>query len=247
VNAGVFYLLVALVIVSTFLAVLDPVRGADFYSATSPSTDTVENLVSKWWNWWHTVPSDTALVWPECLIGEGGRISDNETVVFLANPSFANDANVNRTNQTCQIPSNQAIFFPLYNSVCDTSMPEYAARVDYSKMLQCAKDSNTEPNAKVYLDGLDVTQHSFEHYTRNPFDLVYAEKNPYEDEPGNYTAVGGGIYVFIRPLPPGDHELRYNYDRQIAAERGDAMYKLTVLKSDQSNSSIRSINNSAFN
>ena len=220
----------SLVVISTLLVVPSTVIAAEFYSVNSPpSVGTVEDMVTQWWNWWHTVPSDKALIWPKCLVGEGGRIGINETVVFLANPSFANDANMNGTDQSCQIFANQAIFFPLYNSVCDTSMPEYAT-VDYQSMLQCAKDANTEPNARVFLDGEDITQYNFEEYTSKPFTLVYAKENPYEDLPGNYTAVGGGIYVFLKPLPPGDHELHYTYDRQVAAERGDANYKLTVIE-----------------
>lgn len=219
-----------LILMLAFNVVPFPVNGLEFYSASSPpSGSTVDNMISKWWNWWHTVPSSTALIWPKCLVGDGGNIGNNETVVFLANPSFANDANINRTNQNCQILSNQAIFLLLYNSVCDTSMPEFKT-VNYPNMLQCAKDANTEPNAKVYLDGEDITPNSFELYAAKPFNLVYAEENPYEDPAGNYTAVGGGIYLFLKSLPVGEHELRYNYDREIAAERGDAKYKLNVIK-----------------
>jgi predicted secreted protein len=106
-------------------------------------------------------------------------------------------------------------------------MPEFTV-VDYPRMLQCAKDANTEPNAKVYLNDSDITSNSFELYTSKPFTLVYAEENPYEDTPGNYTGVGGGYYIFLKPLSPGEYELHYSYDRQIAAERGDAKYRFSV-------------------
>jgi len=227
-NSSFIFSVYVSIIISTLLVVPHVVDGAEFYSPDLPPTGvSLDDLISKWWNWWHTVPSETALIWPSCLVSDGGSIGSNESVVFLANPSFGNDANTNRTNQNCQIFSNQAIFFPLYNSVCDTSMPEFAV-VDYSSMLECAKDANTEPNAEVYLNGTDITANSFEHYTSAPFKLVYADRNPYEDLPGNYTAVGGGIYLFLKPLPQGEHELHYAYDRQIASEKGDAKYKFTV-------------------
>ena len=194
-------------------------------------TSLLDNLVAKWWNWWHTIPVDKAVNWPApthgCLVGSGGDITSGESVVFLGNPSFANDNNENRTNQSCQILTNQAIFFPLYNSVCDTSMPKFRV-VNYEGMLECAKNANSGVVVSARIDGKDVSNDKVEHYTEKTFELAYPEQNPYLDPPGNYTAVGGGFYLFLKPFTTeGGHDVEYNYHRN--DESGSVRYKIHVM------------------
>ena len=212
----------------------------EFYPKDIP-TSLLEDLIAKWWNWWHTIPADKATSWPDpthgCIIGSGGDINSDESVVFFANPSFANENNnPNRIRQDCQILDNQAIFFPLYNSVCDSSMPKFR-NVNYQQMLECSKEANSGVTVHATVDRSPIEEKdSIEHYTAKTFNLTYSELNPYLDPPGSYTAVGGGIYLFLKPFSVGDqekHEISYGYKRKVqdSVEEGEVKYTFSVVGS----------------
>ena len=211
----------------------------EFYPENT-QTSLLDDLIAKWWNWWHTIPADKSISWPDpthgSLIGSGGDIDFDESVVFFADPSFANVNNANRLRQDCQILDNQAIFFPLYNSVCDTSMPKFR-RVNYQQMLDCSTEANSGVEAYATVDNFPVEEKDIvEHYTAKTFNLTYSELNPYLDQPGGYAAVGGGIYLFLKPFPSGDqekHEIKYGYKREFKnnVEVGEAKYTFSVVES----------------
>jgi hypothetical protein len=206
--------------------------SAPQYITKNIPTNLLEILIAKWWNWWHTIPADKAVQWPAptrgCLIGNGGDINGSQSVVFLGNPLFATIENKNATKQETQILDNQAIFFPVYNSVCDTSMPKFR-KVDYNEMRKCAENANSGVHPKATLDSVEVKL--IEHYTEKTFDLTYSESNPYRDQPGDYVGVGGGIYAYLEPLGLGkEHKIEYSYDRHVDGndESGAAKYTFSV-------------------
>ena len=127
--------------------------------------------------------------------------------------------NANRLRQDCQILDNQAIFFPLYNDVCDTSMPKFR-RVNYQQMLDCSTEANSGVEAYATVDNLPVEEKDIvEHYTAKTFNLTYSELNlTLLDQPGSYAAGRWGIYLFLKPFPSGDqekHEIKYRYKKGI--------------------------------
>src|SRR5215831_17264174 len=81
----------------------------DFYSLSSPppGTTSLEPLIAKWWNWWEAHPTNIANNWPTCIKEDVGIIGNNQHLVFVANPAYASDKNVNSTNQKCELSSNQ--------------------------------------------------------------------------------------------------------------------------------------------
>lgn len=228
-----------LVLILITSPVLPYIYGANiaFYSPTSPPPGIpLQGLIAKWWNWWISVPEEKALNWPDCLIGQGGGIGKNESVLFLPNPASANAANTKRLNQNCEIFSNQAIFFPLYNGECDTG--QYPEKTD-PELKACARDSNYDPhgsdnppNMNVYVDGKEVTSNKFEIFTSKPFTLIIPEVNAYDIKSGNERTMGGGWYIFLKPLSPGTHEIHSIYEtlRRVQNEQGEMKYKLSVLE-----------------
>src|SRR5215467_8227203 len=59
----------------------------DFYSIKSPPAgiNSLEALMTRWWNWWEAHPTQIAHNWPVCL--KQDEMVGNRSVVFLANPA----------------------------------------------------------------------------------------------------------------------------------------------------------------
>src|SRR3954464_7559463 len=98
-------LIIPVVILSSPSQLYASNSGIDFYSPNSPpaGVKSLEPLIAKWWNWEITNPSNIDKNWPQCLKGDGGVIGNNQSVVFLGNPSFAVAKNVDARNQKCEI------------------------------------------------------------------------------------------------------------------------------------------------
>ena len=75
--------------------------------------------------------------WPVCL--KQNVITGNQSVVFLGNPAYSDENNVNARNQKCEISSNQSLYLTLYPGECSTLE---ANESSVSRLLECAKDSN---------------------------------------------------------------------------------------------------------
>ena len=122
--------------------------SVEFYSPSSPpaGVKSLEPLIAKWWNWWLTVPADTATNWPQCIKGDGGNMSNNQSLVFFGNPAQAVDKNVNARNQKCEISSDQLIYLTVYPGECSTGSKPHEGEFPDTKnpadLLKCAQDSN---------------------------------------------------------------------------------------------------------
>jgi hypothetical protein len=97
-----------------------------FYSPNSPppGVKSLEPLIVRWWNWWTAMPAATALNWPQCIKGDGGKIGNSQSIVFLGNTAQAVDKNANARNQKCEISSNQLLYLTVYqvNVLLDQSL-----------------------------------------------------------------------------------------------------------------------------
>src|SRR5919112_1442603 len=152
--------------------------GIDFYSPDSPpaGVKSLEPLIAKWWNWEVTIPITVDENWPQCLKGDGGVIGNNQSVVFLGNPSFATAQNVNARNQKCEISSSQLLYLTVYTGECSTgSKPhegEYPDTKSPTDLLNCAQDANKEIKLmQVKVDGQDVSSNIVRQTTSQPFNL----------------------------------------------------------------------------
>jgi hypothetical protein len=199
--------------------------GIDFYSPNSPpaGVKSLEPLIAKWWNWEVTIPITVNENWPQCLKGDGGVIGNNQSVVFLGNPFFAVEKNVNARNQKCEISSNQLLYLTVYPGECSTgSKPhegEYPDTKSPADLLNCAQDANKEIKLmQVKVDGQDVSSNIVRQTTSKPFNFIVPPDNPYEWKApivgGNNTSMSENYYLFFKPLPVGDHTIELHVIRK---------------------------------
>jgi hypothetical protein len=146
-------IILASLLIITIVILNDPAKiyastSVEFYSPNSPpvGVKSLEPLIGKWWNWWNSAPAATATNWPQCIKADGGNIGNNQSIVFLGNPAFAVDKNMNSRNQKCEISSNQLIYLTVYPGECSTgSKPhegEFPDMKNPADLLNCAQDTN---------------------------------------------------------------------------------------------------------
>ncbi len=194
----------------------------DFYSVDSPppGIKSMEPLIGKWWNWWARIPSDTAQNWPVCIVGNGGALNNNQSIVFTGNVAQAVDKNVNAKNQKCEISSNQLLYLTVYPGECSAAdSPTYATSP--TNLLNCAQDSNKVMKLmQVKVDGKDVSSNIIRQSTSKPFNFILPADNGFGITPsssyagGNNPSMAENYFLFFKPLPIGDHTISVEVIRQ---------------------------------
>ena len=199
--------------------------GIDFYSPNSPpaGVKSLEPLIAKWWNWQFAIPNTTNANWPDCHMGDGGIIGNNQSVVFTGDPASAVSKNLNARNQKCEISSNQLLYLTVYSGECSTgSKPnegEYPNTKSPAALLECAQDANREIKLmQVKVDGQDVSSNIVRQTTSQPFNFIVPRENPFKWQTpivgGNNTSMAEHYYLFFKPLPVGDHTIEFHVIRK---------------------------------
>lgn len=72
---------------------------------------------------------------------------------------------------------------------------EFSARIDGVEVMNTK--SNPSNRDKFYVQPFKTN-------------LTYAERNYYDVKPGTYDGMVAGYYLFVPPLPPGEHKIKFN-------------------------------------
>lgn len=175
-----------------------------------------EYWVQDYWRWNAYIPDDPAT-------GYAG-LSENECfmypqgpVVMLLNPAAGGGKHI----QKCEVYSGQAFLFPLWSAECDGSS-KGNENLSIPQLKKCARGYNTgivtvnvevdnKPisTLKVIDYNTIVLNNATELYTQ-PFNITSPkDSNLKVDRPGTYVGVVHGWFLFVKPLTPGEHTIRY--------------------------------------
>ena len=187
--------IIMIIIINSPLKLYAAASHIDFYSIDSPPAGikSMEPLIGKWWNWWLTIPANTATNWPACIKGNGGTLGNGQSIVFIGNPAQAVDKNINAQNQKCEISSNQLLYLTVYPGECSTGLKphegEFPDTKSPSDLLGCAQDSNKVMKLmQVKVDGKDVSSNIIRQTTSKPFNYIVPADNAF-----SYTTpIAGG-------------------------------------------------------
>ena len=196
------------------------VFGVELFSKDDkPFGISYDEWISKYWNWWVSQSIEEATPVP------GGCIIDkSDSIVMLMETTVGGTH-----NQECEISSSQGILIPLWIAWCDSGTDKEYPIAELSK---CAREKYNLGNIKseVQIDGqplakLDVRMSLMEgslDYKINSLSNVSeiyveafnltapADTHKAFTIPGTYHAGAHGWFVFLKPLPPGDHTVFYN-------------------------------------
>lgn len=206
---------------------LSHVYGVDVYSKDDkPFGMPYSVWISEWWKWFITNTVDEATPKPDgCIIHNFG------TMVGLTNPSTATN-----TRQVCEISSTQGIMINLWSGWMESSISKDGVKSKYygysyeglSKAAREEADLGTI-NANVQVDGIPIAKlnevssmrsgvldykiNSMENVTEvysKGFNITIPADtySPGQNE-GTWPTGAHGWFVFLKPLPPGDHTIHY--------------------------------------
>jgi hypothetical protein len=148
-----------------------------------------------------------------CLINKTG------SVVMLIDPAIGG-----QHHQTCEISPNQGILIDAWGAECDASSKGNENK-SFKELSQCARDQDlVKIKTNVWVDNKPVAHVEAEDYktinlinATELFTKAFNITTPANsflqvDYPGTYPGAAHGWYIFLKPLPPGDHTVRYVND-----------------------------------
>lgn len=192
-----------------------------FSKDEAPFDISYDTWVAKYWNWWIGTSIDEST--PK---QDGCLINKSESLVMLMETADTTSA-----YQVCDISSKQGILIPLWIGWCDNS-PGTTGRPPNESLSQCAREvANLGAiRSDIKVDGIPIAKldvrmslisgkldykinsltNVTELYTAD-FDLIIpSDTHKPNQTPGTWRAGGHGWFVFLKPLPPGEHTISYN-------------------------------------
>ena len=128
----------------------------------------------------------------KCAANQGGP------VWFLA------DQLGGREELTCSIPAGKAILIPLLNGKCGYDVPEVKNDED---LCTCASAGNEYGAIEASVDGVKLKNLESYKAQSGYFNFSNADNNIYDSCAGTYRAFADGYFVFLEPLPAGNHDV----------------------------------------
>ena len=177
-----------------------------------------EDWVYDYWRWnaAHASDPDTTVAG---LKENGCFINKTGPVVMPLDPAVGGEH-----HQRCEISPNQGILINAWGAECDGSTKGNENK-SFKELSKCARDQDLgKIKTKVWVDNKPVAQVVAEDYktinlinATELFTKAFNITTPANswltvDYPGTYTGAAHGWYIFLKPLPPGEHTVRYVND-----------------------------------
>ncbi len=174
----------------------DSINPGVFSKDSEPYGIPYGDWLAKWWQWTFSIP--TAQHPRDEYTPEKCAINQEGPVWFLA------DQLGGREERTCSIPAGKAIFVPLLVGECDYSLPDVKSDED---LRRCSMAGNEYGVIEATVDGVKLK--SLEQYRTQSgfFNITIPEDNIYGSRAGTFRALTDGFFVFLEPLPPGNHDV----------------------------------------
>jgi hypothetical protein len=213
----VFYLLIF--IASIYFINFPSVLGENIgvYSKNeSPFGTTQEDWVAKWWNW--SFPIGIA---PETNTWAG--LKENGCLIHKENSTvmLVDTAAGGVWNQKCTISSNDGIMIPIWTGECNKAEKE-CQTYSFEQLSKAARGYDLgKIKGEVEVDNIPIAKLDVVDYTTNiienvsevytkEFNATIPEAGHIPSEKsGIFPAAAHGWFVFLKPLPPGDHTINY--------------------------------------
>jgi hypothetical protein len=196
-----------------------------FYSADScPYGLTYGQWTVKWWNWFMSTPKLINPVFDNS--GKFASVNQKlEHVWFLAGK--VGDDSKGVPERFCRIPASHSILFPVINcEVNPLECPEL--RTPHDLIQRVSSDENTITSKECTLDGKQIPVQRVKS-DPNIFELEINDNNAYGVEGHQTTrAAADGYWVFLRPLPAGNHTILFRGSCEKGKLNSGAKYNLLI-------------------
>ena len=189
----IFMILVASV--GTFLAYGASSSPSTFLKGSTPYGVPYEDWMTKWWQWNMQIPKEQhpQAVDPnviKCPVGESGNVS------------FLTHILQGKSQYGCTIPAGNAIMIPILTGECTSDEAKSSVPAD---MMKCATEGNKYSTFDATVDGVRLSGLDQNDARSGIFNMTVPMDNFLDLKPGQWNAVTGGYFVFVKPLPVGNH------------------------------------------
>jgi hypothetical protein len=189
-----------------------------FHKDELPFGKPYEGWVQDWWRWNAAIPSDPETTFAG--VKENGCFINKEgSVAMLIDPAIGG-----QHHQRCEISSNQGILIPAWSALCSGAL-KGNENMSFKELSECARQYNLgKVTVNAWVDNKSIAQVKAEDY--KTIDLINAtelytkgfnitipeDSNLAVDNPGTHLGATHGWYIFLKPLPVGEHTVRYVND-----------------------------------
>jgi len=189
-----------------------------FQKNEQPFGKPYENWVQDWWRWNAAIPGDPATTFAG-VKENGCFINKTGDVAMLMDSAIGGEH-----NQKCDISPNQGILISGWSAVCSSAVKGNENK-SLNELSQCAKGYDLgKVTAHVWVDNKLIAQVKAEdlkttnlfnasELSTKGFNVTFPENSNLEvDYPGTHPSASHGWYIFLKPLPVGEHTVRYVND-----------------------------------
>lgn len=159
-------------------------------------------LVKRWWRWALAEPRASNPVADPT--GASCSVGQQNGVWFLAGTTGGS------ANRNCNVPGQNAIFFPILNELCVGDQP-------------CSQNDFDRAVSLTSIDGVIVTPRPV---GTEPFSVNSVPGNPLLDLSGPASGRAFGLWVLVRPLTAGAHTI--SFSGRVGSFSLSVKYALTV-------------------
>jgi hypothetical protein len=176
----------------------DEINPYVYPTTSSPYGISYQEWTAKFWQWLLSLPASQhpreSYTPDKCANGQEGP------VWFLEAPLSG------KQDRTCTIPNGKSILAAILNGECDTSDSTLRSDEDVRK---CATEGNDYGVISGTLDGVEIKDLNKYRVDSGFYNVTVATDNIYNEPAGGpYRAFTNGFFVFLEPLPPGEHNLQ---------------------------------------
>ncbi|HXV88250.1 MAG TPA: hypothetical protein VD710_04045 [Nitrososphaeraceae archaeon] len=169
------------------------------YDANSrPFNTSYSDWTAKWWQWAYSIPLDRNPSYDDT----GKYCNENQVSPVW----FLTQAYEHPVTRTCEIPQGTALLITLLNSEC--SYAEFPSLKSEQELRDCAKTmQDIVIGMHATLDGNNIPSLELYRVQSGLFNFTLPENNILNLTSQITQSVSDGNWLFLKPLPPGTHEL----------------------------------------
>ena len=171
-----------------------------FEPSSNPFNLTYADWTVKWWQWAYSIPKNIHPAYDDT--GKSCKENQKKPVWFF--PGTYQHSVI----RYCEIPHGVGILFPILNSEC--SYVEYTQMKTKEELSICAKkiQDTTIPEFAT-LNGVKIPKLENYRFQSDIFNFALPENNILDLPPQTTQAISEGNWVFLKPLPAGNYELKF--------------------------------------
>lgn len=217
----IFTYLITVLFSYSFITNVYAISDLIFSKDSNPYGIPYSEWIGKWWQWHVSIPNLSNTSSSNDLMSSvhpresyspekcSWNQNDDSPVWFLPDGRNLAVFEINKPEyRECTIPSDKAILVQIYGGGCSTG----EGFKNDKEIEDCVNLGLDKVNFIASIDGIEVmnSANRYDYLSEHhKYNLTYVNNNLYNVPEGTYKAMAGGYFLFLKPLSPGVHELKF--------------------------------------